>query len=193
MAQNYEPESQPTDGLYQTLPYGLRHAKTGEHPHTFAFSCIDNDLLNEQIKKQVDYCRTISIFESKLHLIDYILTNYGFFKKVYVLQREFRYLNIGNQEKLTRKAKLISCVSNLFNGMYIVRAMNEDTRRKNYIPIYIFIDCAVSIEHFDNFYFSARPQRAFIMYCELENKNTKIKETFQCHFCDNFFSIFEKV
>ena len=101
-------------------------------------------------------------------------------------------MNIGNQEKLTRKAKLISCVSNLFNGMYIVRAMNEDTRRKNYIPIYIVIDCAVSIEHFDNFYFSARPQRAFVMHCELANKNTKIKETFQCHFCDIFFRYLRK-
>ena len=47
MAQNYEPGLQPIDGLYQTLLYGLRHAKTGEHLHTFAFSCIDNDLLNE--------------------------------------------------------------------------------------------------------------------------------------------------
>ena len=102
--------------------------------------------------------------------------------KVYVLQKKIRYLNIGNQEKLTRKSELTSCVSNLFNGIYIVRAMNEDTRRKDYVPIYIFVNSAVSIEHFDNFYFSTRPQRAFVTHYKLENKNTKIKETFQCRY-----------
>ena len=70
--------------------------------------------------------------------------------------------------------------------------MNEDTRRKDYIPIYIFIDCAVSIEHFNNFYFLRRPQRAFVTHCELENKNTKIKETIQCHCCDIFFRYLSK-
>ena len=81
MAQNYEPGLQPIDGLYQTLLCGLRHGKTGEYLHTFDFSCIDEDLLSEleKIKKQVEYCHTISIFESKLHLINDILMNYGFF------------------------------------------------------------------------------------------------------------------
>ena len=86
-------------------------------------------------------------------------------------------MNIANQEKLKRKAELTSCVSNLFNGMYIVRAMNEDTRRKDYTPIYIFINCPVSIEHFDSFYFYTRLQRAFVTHNEPQNKNTKIKET----------------
>ena len=88
MAQNYEPGSQPIDSLYQTLLYGLRHAKTGEHLHTYAFSCIDNNLLNEleKFKKQAQYCYTISIFESKLHLINDILRisfflKYMFYKK----------------------------------------------------------------------------------------------------------------
>ena len=91
MAQNYEPGLSPIDdGLYQTLLYGMRHAKTREYLHTFDFSCIDNNSLNEleKIKKQLDYCHTISIFESKLHLINNILINYGFFLKVYVLQKK---------------------------------------------------------------------------------------------------------
>ena len=99
MAQNCEPGSQTTDGFCETLLYGPRHAKTGKHLHTFDFSCIDNDLLNEleKIKKQVDYCHTFSNFEIKLHLINDILINYGFFLKVYVLQKKkIRYLNNGN-------------------------------------------------------------------------------------------------
>ena len=85
------------------------------------------------------------------------------------------------------EAELTSCVSNQFNGMFIVRAMNEGSRRKDFITIYIFIDCAVSIEHFDNFCFSTSPQRAFVTHYEQKNKNTKIKETFRCHYCDVFF------
>ena len=74
------------------------------------------------------------------------------------------------------KAELTICISNLFNFMYM-RAINEDSRRKDFITIYIFIDCAVSIEQFDNFYFSTRPQRAFVPHYK-QNKNTKIKEIF---------------
>ena len=81
LAQSYEPGSQPLDGLYQTLLYTLRHAKTGEYLHTSDFCCIDNDLLSElgKIKKQVEYCHTVSLFESKLHVINDVLINYGFF------------------------------------------------------------------------------------------------------------------
>ena len=81
MAQNYEPGSQPIDGLYRTLLYSLRYAKRGEHSHTSDFSCIGNDLLNQlgKIKKQVEHCHTVYLFESKLHLINDILIIYGFF------------------------------------------------------------------------------------------------------------------
>ena len=75
-----------------------------------------------------------------------------FFKSVRHAKK-IRYLNLKNQEKLMHKAELTSCVSNLFNDMYIVRAMNEDSRRKDFIPIYIFINCAVSIEHCNHFIF----------------------------------------
>ena len=76
------------------------------------------------------------------------------------------------------EAELTSCVCNQFNGMYIVRAMNEGSRRKDFITIYIFIDCAVR---------ELSPQRAFVTHYEQKNKNTKIKETFRCHYCDIFF------
>ena len=81
MVQNYEPGSQPLDGLYQTLLYSLRYAKTGEYLHTSDFCCIDNDLLSKlgKIKKQVEYCHTVSLIESKLHVINDVLINYGFF------------------------------------------------------------------------------------------------------------------
>ena len=114
-----------------------------------------------------------------------------FFKSVRHAKK-IRYFNLGNQEKLMGKAELTSCVSNLFNNMYIVRAMNEDSRRKDFIPIYIFINCAVSIEHCNNFYFLTRLQRAFAMHYEPEHKNTKIKEAFQCHYCHIFFRYVKK-
>ena len=90
MAQNYEPGSQPINGLYQTLLYSLIHEITGEHVHAADFSCIDNDLLSElvKIKKQVESCHTAPLFESKLHLINDISITYGFFLKLYVMQKK---------------------------------------------------------------------------------------------------------
>ena len=71
--------------------------------------------------------------------------------------------------------------------MYIVRAIYQESWQKDYIPIYIFIDCAVSFKHLDNYYFSKNGKAAFIAHYQEEDKNTKMKETFRCHYFD-FFS-----
>ena len=88
---------------------------------------------------------------------------------------------------MQRKCKLTSFVSNQFNGMLTVRALNQDQRRKDYLPVYIFIDCTTSLRHYNNYYFSENPKSAFVAHYEEEKKNTKRKETYQCHYCDTFF------
>ena len=70
--------------------------------------------------------------------------------------------------------------------MYTVRAMNENNRRKDFVPVYIFIDCGTSLKHFDNYYFSINPKSAFIAHYYKEGKNTKRKQTFQCYHCNLF-------
>ena len=70
--------------------------------------------------------------------------------------------------------------------MYTVRAMNQNNRRKDFVTVYIFIDCATSLKHYNNYYFSINPRSAFIAYYHEEDKNIKRKETFQCHYSDMF-------
>ena len=55
------------------------------------------------------------------------------------------------------------------------------------MPVYIFIDCATSLRHYNNYYFSENPKSAFVAHYEEEKKNTKRKETHQCYYCDTFF------
>ena len=74
---------------------------------------------------------------------------------------------------MQRKCKLTSCVSNQFNGMLTVRALNQDQRRKDYLPVYIFIDCATSLRHYNNYYFRENLKSAFVAHYEEEKKNTK--------------------
>ena len=88
---------------------------------------------------------------------------------------------------MQRKCKRTSCVSNQFNGMLTVRALNQDQRRKDYLPVFIFIDFATSLRHYNNYYFSENPKSAFIAHYEEEKKNAKRKGTYQCHYCDTFF------
>ena len=71
--------------------------------------------------------------------------------------------------------------------MYTVRAIYQESRWKDYIPIYVFIDCAVSFKHFGNYCFSKNPKAAFIAHYHEEGKNTKMKETFQSLFWYIFF------
>ena len=94
---------------------------------------------------------------------------YGFLK-VYVIRKKFRYINLGDQEKMQRKCKLTSCVSNQFNGMLTVRALNQDQRRKDYLPVYIFIDCTTNLRHYNNYYFFENPKSAFVAHYEEEKK-----------------------
>ena len=72
--------------------------------------------------------------------------------------------------------------------MYTVCAMNQDNNKKDYIPVYIFIDCAISLKHYNNYYFSTNPKSAFIAHYHEEGKNTKRRETYQCHYYDTFFT-----
>ena len=55
------------------------------------------------------------------------------------------------------------------------------------MPVYIFIDCTTSLRHYNNYYFSENPKSAFVAHYEEEKKNTKQRETYQCHYCDTFF------
>ena len=71
--------------------------------------------------------------------------------------------------------------------MYTVRTMNQNNRRKDFVPVYIFIDCATSLKHYNNYYFSINPRSAFIVHYHEEGNNIKRKQTFQCHYCDMFF------
>ena len=70
--------------------------------------------------------------------------------------------------------------------MLTVRALNKDQRRKDYLPVYIFIDCTTSLRHYNNYYFSENLKSAFVAHYEQEKKN-KRKETYQRHYCDMFF------
>ena len=65
--------------------------------------------------------------------------------------------------------------------------MNQNNRRKDFVPGYIFIDCATSLKHYNNYYFSINPRSAFIANYQEEGLNIKRKQTFQCHYCDMFF------
>ena len=118
-------------------------------------------LKEKGIETEILYDRRTTLLNNKLHLINDILIRYGYFLKVYNIQKKFRHLNIGHQEKMKRKQEVTSCAHPQFNGMHTICSISHNTVRKKYKPVYIFIDCSVSMKHFDNFYFSIDPRSAF--------------------------------
>ena len=101
-------------------------------------------------------------------------------------------MNIGDQEKIKIKQELTSCAHPQFNGMHTIRSISHNTVRKEYKPVYIFIDCSVSMKHFDNFYFSIDPRSTFIGHYSDDRRNTKRNPAYQCHYCDCFFRYWKK-
>ena len=71
--------------------------------------------------------------------------------------------------------------------MYDVRAINQNNRRKDFVPGYVFIDCTASLKHYNNYYFYINLRSALIVHYHEEGKNSKRKQTFKGHYCDMFF------
>ena len=113
----------------------MRFVLIGETSASDNFDCINKDLLNElrKLKPQLDFSIIEEQFIQKLHLINNVLIAYNYVLKVYVIQKRFCLFDLINQEKTTRKL----CESQQFNGMFIVRALNDMYKRRNYTPIYI--------------------------------------------------------
>ena len=84
---------QSKDCLFLNLLYTLRHPKTGECSHTTEFSCLDEEILQEfeGIKNLVQFYHINLRFCDKLNVINDILIPYGFFLKVYVLQKKLQF------------------------------------------------------------------------------------------------------
>ena len=91
---------QSKDCLFLNLLNALRHTKTGECSHTTEFSCLDEEMLQElEVIKNLVQIDLINLcFCDKLHVVNDILIPYGFFLKVYVLQKKFQLINLGDQE-----------------------------------------------------------------------------------------------
>ena len=119
----------------------MRHVTSGKTYHTTDFSCLDEDMLKELkgIENEILYDRRTTLLNNKLHLINDILIRYGYFLKVYTIQEKFRYLNLGDQEKMKRKQELTSCAHPQFNGMHTIRSISHNTVRKEYKPVYITV------------------------------------------------------
>ena len=185
---------QRKNGLYLTLLDALRYVKSGKTYHTANFSCLNEDMLKELkgIKNEILYDRRTTLLNNKLHLINDIRISYGYFLKVYTIQKKFRYLNIGDQEKMKRKQELTSCAHTQFNGMHTIRSISHSSVKKEDKPASIYIDCSVSMKHFDNFYFTIDPRSAFIGHYSDEGRDTKRNTAYQCHYCDCFFRYWQK-
>ena len=89
---------------------------------------------------------------------------------------------------MKRKQELTSCAHPQFNGMHTIRSISHNTVRKEYKPVYIFIDCSVSMKHFDNFFFLLIPDPPLLvitaMMEEIQNVIQLINVTIAIVFLD---------
>ena len=118
--------------------YELRFSINDICDHTFDFSCIDEDLIQElkTIKPQLNYSSKNSQLENKFHMINDTLIPNGFFLKVYVImKKKITILNLADQQNCTRKTELTWCVLKQFNGMHFARTLNQHSCRKNSLPL----------------------------------------------------------
>lgn len=69
----------------------MRQEKTGECTHTCDFGCLDKDIIEElnSIKAQIQFDFINLRFTDNLHLNNDVIILYGFFLKVYVIQKSF--------------------------------------------------------------------------------------------------------
>ena len=111
------------------------------------------------IVNEILYDRRTTFLNNKLHLINDILIRYGYFLKVYTIQKKFRYLNIGDQKKMKRKQELTSCAH----------------------PHRCLKYCFDTVVKINNYQLTQEEKEDFHIFADFNPQNKKVSH---CYFCE---------
>ena len=102
--------------------YELRFSINDICNHTFDFSCIDEDLIEElkTIKPQLNYSSKSSQLENKFHMINDTLIPNGFFLKVYVIKKKITILNLADQQNYEKNRVNLVCFKTMVCTLHVL-------------------------------------------------------------------------
>ena len=123
-----------------------------------------------------------------------ILSEFGYFLRVFELKKKFRYLFLKNPDKQTVVKTLSSCITEKFNGFTIIRNEYAKKVRKEFSPIDIIYKPTKSIEIEPLCYYTIDISLAYSATYSKKDKRynsndyvSRSSKVQSCYYCNHFF------
>lgn len=116
-----------------------------------------------------------------------ILSQFGYFLRVYELKKNYRYLTMKKKDHQKIIKQLSSCLIEKFNGFTIVPLEYDKKVRQKLEPVDIIYRPTKNIEIEPLCYLSTNIELAYSAFYTKNTKNIRSFKVDSCHYCNHFF------
>ena len=147
---------------------------------------IDKNLIGQIYQpKKFKFIIDLQACTSMCYEMNLILSNFGYFLRVFELKKNFRHLAVKNRDEQKIVRQLSSCLMQKFKGFSITSIQQQEKQRKNFKPIDIIYKPTKRTEIL---LFSNDISKAYSsLHSERKRGLRKAHKVFECYYCNKFF------
>ena len=170
--------------------YALRFDKTGfkDHCDKKEFEKSIEEGLIEKLIDKLQFIVDLQKFQNICYEINFILSKYNYFLRVFKLKNKYRRFSIKDKSKHKIDRQLSSCLIEKYNNFRVISIEFERKERKLFKPIDVIYKPTKNIEIELLCYFSDDISKAYSSLHSLGEKGmTRVHKCYQCYYCNKVF------
>ena len=165
-------------------------------------NCCQEDLLkNDKIKqifekfsyKKTDFSLDLQEFNNVCYKINEILTEFGFFLRVFEQKNKYRQLLIKKPEKQNQVKQLASCLIQKYNGFQVIKSVFNKRQRRTFSPVDIIYIPTKNAQILPLCFYTTNIANAYTALFSEGMKTRRAFTIYECYYCNKFFRAKSKV
>ena len=168
----------------------MRFDKTGfkDHCDKKEFEKSIEEGLIEKLIEKLQFIVDLQKFQNICYEINFILSKYNYFLRVFKLKNKYRRFSIKDKSKHKIDRQLSSCLIEKYNNFRVISIEFERKERKLFKPIDVIYKPTKNIEIELLCYFSDDISKAYSSLHSLGEKGmTRVHKCYQCYYCNKVF------
>ena len=158
--------------------------------------CSQDDLLkNETIKKifakltyeKIELSLDLQEFNNNCYKINEILTEFGFFLRVFEQKNKYRQLLIKKPEKQNQVKQLASCLIQKYNGFQVIKSLFNKRQRCTFTPLDIIYFPTKNAQILPKCFYTTNIANAYTALYSEGLKSRTAFTIYECYYCNKFF------
>ena len=138
--------------------------------------------------KKTNFSLDLQEFNNSCYNINDVLSEFGYFLRVYELKNKYRQLLIKKPQNQKQTKQLASCIVQKFNGFHIIKNIFNKRQRRAFEPIDIIYAPTKNAEILPDCYFTTSFASAFTaLYDSGKRKDARALLVYECYYCSKFF------